>query len=53
VKFKTNGTAGETGTGLGLLICKEFVEKNNGRIRATSKEGEGTAICFTLMKNRL
>jgi len=48
--YSTSGTSGESGTGLGLIICKEFVEKNNGRIRATSKEGDGTAISFTLMK---
>jgi PAS domain S-box-containing protein len=48
--YSTSGTSGESGTGLGLIICKEFVEKNSGRIRATSKEGEGTAVSFTLMK---
>ncbi len=48
--YSTSGTSGESGTGLGLIICKEFVEKNNGRIRATSKEGQGTAISFTLMR---
>jgi len=51
--YSTSGTSGESGTGLGLIICKEFVEKNNGRIRANSKEGDGTAISFTLMRNRL
>jgi PAS domain S-box-containing protein len=51
--YSTSGTSGESGTGLGLIICKEFVEKNNGRIRATSKEGEGTAISFTLMNRGL
>ena len=50
--YSTSGTSGESGTGLGLIICKEFVEKNNGRIRATSKEGEGTAISFTLMRKQ-
>jgi signal transduction histidine kinase len=44
----TSGTMGETGTGLGLIICKEFVEKNNGRIKATSQEGSGTTLSFTL-----
>ena len=47
--YSTSGTSGESGTGLGLIICKEFVEKNSGRIRATSKEGDGTAVSFTLM----
>ena len=50
--YSTSGTSGESGTGLGLIICKEFVEKNSGRIRATSKEGEGTAVSFTLMKKQ-
>jgi PAS domain S-box-containing protein len=44
----TTGTSGETGTGLGLLICKEFVEKNKGKIRAESKPGSGTRVSFTL-----
>ncbi len=48
--YSTPGTSGESGTGLGLIICKEFIEKNNGRIRATSKEGQGTAVSFTLMR---
>lgn len=44
----TNGTAGEKGTGLGLLLCKEFVEKHGGCIRADSGPGKGTSIHFTL-----
>lgn len=48
VSSTTSGTRGETGTGLGLLLCKEFVEKNNGRIEIYSKVGEGTTISFTL-----
>jgi predicted ATPase/signal transduction histidine kinase len=42
------GTEGEKGTGLGLILCKEFVEKNNGKIWVQSKEGEGTSFFFTL-----
>jgi len=45
------GTAGESGTGLGLLLCKDFVEKNNGTIRAESKPGEGTSFIFSLPAN--
>jgi len=41
----------EKGTGLGLLLCKDFVEKNNGTIRAESKPGEGTSFIFSLPAN--
>jgi signal transduction histidine kinase len=42
------GTEGELSTGLGLLLCKEFVEKNGGEIRAESIEGTGSNFSFTL-----
>lgn len=46
--FKTTGTNKETGTGLGLVLCREFVEKNGGRIWAESIRGEETIFFFTL-----
>lgn len=44
----SEGTDGEKGTGLGLILCKEFVEKNGGKIWAENKEGTGIKFCFTL-----
>lgn len=44
----TPGTHNERGSGLGLLLCKDFIEKNNGIFRLESKIGEGTIFTFNL-----
>jgi signal transduction histidine kinase len=42
------GTANETGTGFGLILCKEFIVKNDGEIMVTSTQGKGSTFSFTL-----
>ena len=49
-KHSTLGTAKEKGTGLGLLLSKEFVEKNGGTIHVESKEDVGSKFYFTVPK---
>lgn len=46
--FTTSGTSGEKGTGLGLLICKDFITKHNGTIKVESQPGEGTEFAITI-----
>ena len=46
--FTTKGTSQESGTGLGLLVVRDFVEKNNGVFWIESKVGIGSRFCFTL-----
>lgn len=45
--ISTKGTSGETGTGLGLIICKEFIEKNKGTLYITKNE-QGSTFAFTV-----
>ena len=44
----TPGTQKEKGTGLGLILCKEFIEKNKGKIWVESEVGIGSSFCFSL-----
>ncbi len=47
-KVRRKGTNDEDGSGLGLILCREFVEKNNGTIRAESTPGGGSSFSFTI-----
>lgn len=50
--YTSKGTKNEKGSGLGLSLCKEFIEQHGGRIWFESKEGEGTTFFFTIPKLR-
>ena len=48
LKVKKKGTANEKGTGLGLMLCRDFVERNGGQLIVESIEGEGSKFTFAL-----
>ncbi len=48
VNTNRNGTEGECSTGLGLILCKDFIEKHGGKLWVMSKEGKGSTFRFTL-----
>jgi PAS domain S-box-containing protein len=50
--FSTRGTDQEKGTGLGLLLCKEIVNRHGGEINIESKSGRGTKVCFSIPEKR-
>jgi len=52
IHFSTRGTDRESGTGLGLMLCKDFIEKNGGIINIVSEEGLGSSVGFTLPRWR-
>ncbi len=46
--YSTEGTQNEKGTGLGLMLCQDFIEKNNGALEIQSTPGVGSTFCFSI-----
>ncbi len=51
-KFRRNGTAGEHGTGLGLILCKDLIEMSGGNIWVESEVEQGSTFTFTLPRKK-
>lgn len=51
-KNSTPGTNNESGSGLGLVLCKEFIDLHNGQIWAESTLNQGSSFFFTLPKKQ-
>lgn len=52
VRHSTPGTGNEMGSGLGLILCRDFIQKNRGTIEIDSSVGKGTTVSFTLASTR-
>ena len=48
--YSSTGTENETGTGLGLILCNDFIKKHKGKIWAESESGNGSTFYFTIPK---
>ena len=49
--YSSKGTSNESGTGLGLILCKEFLSQNGGEMKVESQEGKGSTFSFTLPRS--
>ena len=48
---KISGTGSQKGSGLGLVLCKDFIESHDGKVWVESEVGKGSKFCFTLPKS--